>query len=294
MRRGRGMPGRRRAVRVAPRFGALVAGAMPVAAAADMPPGKVPPRARAALTAAIVLLLAALGAVAVDYLLRAGAFRIVNLRLDMEARHTTRAEVLAAARPAVRGNYFAVDLDAVAAAVAALPMVRAVEVRRRWPDSLHLRVAEHRPLARWGGGGIVNADGTVVKFAAAAAPAALPLLSAPQHALNDAVHRLRQWRQRLQGHGLRLEQLTVTPRRSWSAVVRAGGADRGGAVQLLFGREQVERRLARFVDAYEHGLRAVLHRVRRVDLRYPDGFALQWTAGGESEREMRFPAPANN
>jgi len=290
MRRGRGMQNRRGAVRVEPRFGAP----LPVAAEADMPPGKMQPPARLALAAATVLLMTALGVAAVDYLLRDGAFRIVDLRLEMEARHTTRAEVLKAAWPAVAGNYFAVDLNAVAAAVAALPMVRAVEVRRRWPDSLHLRVAEHRPLARWGGGGIVNADGTLVKFAAGAAPAALPLLSAPQHALTEAAQRLRRWRRRLQGHGLHLEQLTVTPRLSWSAAVRAGGEGEGGAVQLLFGRGQVERRLARFVDGYENGLRAVFHRVRRVDLRYPDGFAVQWTAGGGPESELRGAAPANN
>jgi len=290
MRRGHRMQNRRGAVRVEPRFGAPPGAVAKV----DLPPGRMQPRAWFALTAATVLLMAALGMVAVDYLARDGAFPIVHLAVEMEARHATRAEVLAAARPAVQGNYFAVDLDAVAAAVAALPMVRAVEVRRRWPDSLHLRVAEHRPLARWGGGGIVNADGTLVKFAARAAPAALPLLGAPEHALAEAAQRLRQWQQRLQGRGLRLEKLTVTPRLSWSAVVRAGGADAGGAVQLLFGREQVERRLARFIGGYENGLRAVFHRVRRVDLRYPDGFAVQWTAGGEGERELRIPAPASD
>lgn len=291
MRRRRDMQNRRGAVRVEPRFDAPVAGAMSVAVAkVDPPPGKMRPLARFALTAATVLLMATLAMVAVDYLARAGAFRIVNLTVETEARHVTGAEVQAAAWPAVRGNYFAVDLDAVAAAAAALPMVRKVEVRRRWPDSLHLRVAEHRPLARWGGGGIVNADGTLVKFAPGAAPAALPLLSAPEHALAAAAQALHAWQQRLRGHGLRLEQLTVTPRLSWSAVVRAAGE--GGAVQLLFGREQVERRLGRFVDGYENCLRAVFAQVRRVDLRYPDGFAVQWT-GGEGECEPRTAAPAN-
>lgn len=292
MRRGRDRQNRRGAVRVEPRFGAPAAGAMPVTVAkVDPPPGNMQPLARFALTAATVLLMATLAMVAVDYLARAGAFRIVNLTVETAARHVTGAEVRAAAWPAVRGNYFAVDLDAVAAAAEALPMVRTVEVRRRWPDSLHLRVAEHRPLARWDGGGIVNADGTLVKFAPGAAPATLPLLGAPEHALAKAAQTLHAWRQRLRGHGLRLEQLTVTPRLSWSAVVRARGE--GGAVQLLFGREQMERRLGRFVAGYENCLRAVFAQVRRVDLRYPDGFAVQWT-GGEGECEPRTAAPANN
>jgi len=129
--------------------------------------------------------------------------------------------------------------------------------------SLHAVVTDQTGFYPTGGGQpgdsgcLLRADGTSVKFAARAAPAALPRLGAPEHALAEAAQRLRQWQQRLQGRGLRLEKLTVTPRLSWSAVVRAGGADAGGAVQLLFGREQVERRLARFIGGYENGLRAV-------------------------------------
>ena len=52
--------------------------------------------------------------------------------------------------PYAQRGFFAVDLDAAQDAVAQLPWVETAEVRKRWPDTLEVRVVEHKPFARWG------------------------------------------------------------------------------------------------------------------------------------------------
>jgi cell division protein FtsQ len=61
----------------------------------------------------------------------------------------TPTQIEYAARSAVAGNFFTVNLDAVRAAFEKLPWVRKAEVRRRWPDGLELAIEEHVAAARW-------------------------------------------------------------------------------------------------------------------------------------------------
>src|SRR5690606_33397279 len=75
------------------------------------------------------------------------------------------AEVLAAADVAVGTPLARVDTDAVAARVAELRLVESVEVRRGWPSTLHLEVAERVPvlaLAEEGGYLLVDREGVAV------------------------------------------------------------------------------------------------------------------------------------
>lgn len=75
------------------------------------------------------------------------------------------AEVLAAADVAVGTPLARVDTDAVAARVAELRLVESVEVRRGWPTTLHLEVAERVPvlaLAEEGGYLLVDREGVGV------------------------------------------------------------------------------------------------------------------------------------
>ena len=82
-----------------------------------------------------------------------------RLAVTGEFRQVDEAAVREAVLPMVRDGFFAVDLDQVRAAVAALPWVEKVEVRKRWPDRLEVSLSEHTPVARWGEDRMLSEDG---------------------------------------------------------------------------------------------------------------------------------------
>jgi cell division protein FtsQ len=97
-------------------------------------------------------------------------------------QEVTPTQIEYAARNAVAGNFFTVNLDAVRAAFEKLPWVRKAEVRRRWPDGLELAIEEHVAAARWkhaegAEARLVNREGEVF---AAASNAELPLFVGPE------------------------------------------------------------------------------------------------------------------
>src|SRR5512140_1656598 len=83
------------------------------------------------------------------------------LRVDAEFNHVSAEQIRAATAAHLGTGFFAIDLDRVRASVAALPWVERVEVRKRWPDTLEVRVLEREPFARWGADRLVSHDRTL-------------------------------------------------------------------------------------------------------------------------------------
>jgi cell division protein FtsQ len=70
----------------------------------------------------------------------------------------------------------------------------------------------------------------------------------------------------------KIVQISLSPRWAWQLRL-----DNGMVLEL--GREQMEQRLARFVQVYPYSLAAMQQPVRYVDLRYRNGFAAYLSGG---------------
>jgi cell division protein FtsQ len=217
-----------------------------------------------AMTAILALLYAGL-----QWLLRSTLFPLHEVTVQGRLMHTAREDVERATRGRVRGNFFAVDLAEVRAALEALPWVRSVRVRRVWPDRLEVTLEEHVPLAHWGESALVNSFGE--RFDARS-DAALPRLDGPEGTASEVAGRLRRFGEILAPLRLKVTQLVLTPRFAWRLTLDSG-------LHIELGRDvgahPVELRLARFAAAYPQTLAKVQQRHDYVDLRYPNGFALR-------------------
>src|SRR5207249_10931238 len=108
------------------------------------------------LVVAAALLFAFAG---LQFLVHSPLFPIRELEVDHGLKHSTRQQIEAAVRGSIAGNFFAVDLSAIRAAIEQLPWGRRVTVRRVWPDRREVSVEERVGVGRWGGGGVVNTCG---------------------------------------------------------------------------------------------------------------------------------------
>ena len=211
------------------------------------------------------LALLALSAGALHALLRSEMFPLRRVELTAPAQHLTREQVEAAVRGRITGNFFAVDVASVRAAVEALPWVRRAAVRRVWPDLLEVTVEEHVPLARWGDGELVNIHGE--RFAGRV-EMTLPLLVGPPGAEGEVARQYLRFAAAVAPLGTALERVVLTPRFAWQLRLANG-------LHLMLGRDagQAEARLRRFIEIYPAVEKTRPHEY--VDLRYPNGFALR-------------------
>jgi cell division protein FtsQ len=230
-----------------------------------------PPLFQAALIAFTVLLVLSAAVFGIDWLLRADSFPVRNVRFEGEFRHVTHAELASAVKDVVRRNFLTVDLDAVKEKVEELPWVRTASVRRHWPRDVAVQFTEQHPVARWGAEAWVNDEGRVIKVQADDLPADAPELSGPAGTGSRVLEQFHLLRPRFQSIGQDIQRLTLTARHSWRIELVNG-------MVLVLDREDPAPKVDRFVRSYSRTLAAVASGVRQVDLRYANGFAVQWSA----------------
>ena len=185
----------------------------------------------------------------------------------------SRAQIEHAARTALSGNLFGVDLDEARPAFEKLPWVRSASLRRQWPDAMELALEEHVAVARWspadGEQRLVNTHGEV--FAASAGDE-LPAFSGPEGSAAAMLARYREFDSQLAKIQRKTLVLTLSAREAWQVRL-----DDGVLVDL--GRDQprqpLTERLTRLTDHYVAAREKVNTPIVAVDVRYPNGFALR-------------------
>ncbi|GAB2490262.1 cell division protein FtsQ/DivIB [Arenimonas alkanexedens] len=191
-----------------------------------------------------------------------------SLAVTGEFAQVDEAAVRQAVLPQVQRGFFAVDLAEVRDAVAALPWVERVEVRKRWPDRLEVSLTEHTPVARWADGRLLSEDGKL--FAAPeGAGEGLPLFEGPEGRASELMSFHSLARPLFLTVGAKVASVQLSPRGSWSLQL-----DDGTRVEA--GRGDPQARLARFARLLprlrENDARVLV----RADLRYTNGFTLVW------------------
>jgi cell division protein FtsQ len=169
----------------------------------------------------------------------------------------------------VQGGYFNIDVDLIRHTVDALPWVKSATVRRVWPDAIRIRVVEQQPLARWSDGGLVNTEGELFYPATASYPSGLHEFSAPAGMERTVTEQYRSMSAALAPLDLSITRLQLDARHAIRLWLNNG-------IELVLGREQQTERLQRFVMVYEKSLAEHAARIKRIDLRYSHGMAVQW------------------
>lgn len=183
--------------------------------------------------------------------------------------HVDAQRVRDAAAPYLTGNFFTVDVRRLQRAVEALPWVRHAEVRRAWPEAIHVTVTEQEAVARWGEDGMVNEAGEIFEPPRTSYPTGLPALRGPEGSGKTVVKALKDMSAMLVPLDLRIVRVNLDERRAWSLELDNG-------MQLILGRGDGYRRLLKFVRFYRRALQGRAAQVERVDLRYSNGFAVRW------------------
>jgi len=241
--------------------------------------------------------LLALGALlALDRLYHWEYLRIREVEVHGRFTRVDGGQVRAVVESALPGHYFSVELAGIEARVEQLPWVFSASVRRRWPDTLVVEVAEVQPVAQWGEHQWLNLTGDLVERPAAAERRDLPMLSGPQEHREAVWRAFLDWSKAFATKGLMLDALRFDARGlcyltlSVSALAQQRSAADGQIapafkatpVALIVQQHNAGARIERFVRALRHSLIGDFSAIRSIDLRYPNGFAVNWKAGAQA------------
>ncbi len=221
----------------------------------------------------MVLALVVLGIVSGGmYLHQEDTLPIVHITVEGAFTHVDKEALVAAVSSYARGGFTSVDVASIRVAGEALPWVKQVQVRRVWPDSLHLIVDEQVAIARWGSKSLVNEQGEKFLSPDNAFPAGLAMLNGPDNSQKVVTKRYQKMAEALSGLNLAIKRLEMDQRRAWSMTL-------SNNMKVILGRADSEKRFKRFLKAYKNVLHRYRAQIAEMDMRYTNGLSVIWKQG---------------
>ena len=192
---------------------------------------------------------------------------VVEVKGDF--RYQDKRHLQDALGPHVDGGFFTVDVSAIRSAAEHLPWVYKATVKRVWPATLRIYIEEQQAVAQWGEQGYLNKKGEPFYPKQMNPALELPALAGPEgHELKvlESYHRVTRT---LAPLGMAVAGVELDNRRAWHLQVSEG-------VLLELGRTDTRARLQRFISAYPIVFAGRIEHLKRVDLRYSNGFSVDW------------------
>jgi cell division protein FtsQ len=189
-----------------------------------------------------------------------------------DLQRVSRSQLESMVNDSLQGGFLWVDLAYVREPLEQLPWIFRVVVKRRWPGSLEIQVTEQLPIARWGDDAYVNHEGEVFRPRQVQSMPELPLLYGPPNSQLRLMQNFMHMQEQLAAIKLQVTELNLDERGGLRARLSDGS-------ELVFGRGDMEEKLARYLGVFHAELETRQAQVRSVDLRYKHGLAVAWNTG---------------
>jgi len=228
----------------------------------------------ATIKAVFVCLCLYLSLIGVRQLDLAHAFPFTNVKI-YGAHALSHEELQRIVLPFLHHGFFTISIEALHDRLLQNPWISRVVVRRKWPDELTILLEERVPIARWNKATLLSTRGELfvpeemTSDLHKASYQALPSLIGPlnQHVLMlgyfQNINRL------LQTIHVRIRELDLNAHATWKLTLDNG-------IVLYIGYKDVLTRVGQFAKVYPKLLNEEKGVIASVDLRYPNGMAVQW------------------
>ena len=169
-------------------------------------------------------------------------------------------------------NLYLLDDKSLEKEIENIPWIHSASMTHVWPDKLVVKIFEQQPVAFWGENEMLAENGEIIKAVLDDKKGSLPMLYSPDGKGRNMATGFLKIREMMKGFPVKLVEFKEDARGSWKIKLENG-------MTLKIGREHQEKRLKRFMVAYNESLKEVINKVSEVDLRYTNGFAVKWKKG---------------
>lgn len=169
----------------------------------------------------------------------------------------------------INGGFFSFNAGELRSALTVLPWVYNVSIRRIWSSELEIAVAEQKALARWNKTQLISNLGTLFTPPIATIPKDLPELQGFEGSQKIVLARLEQFDRLLEPLHIKITTLRVSDRETLFLVLN-------NHIQVYLGRKDIDKRFEKLVCFYRQIIGNRSDQVEYIDLRYPNGLAIQW------------------
>lgn len=191
------------------------------------------------------------------------------VKIEGAFQYTNKDKLKAALTPEMKKGFYHADMDTVHRLISALPLVEKVDVKRVWPDAVHIKIVEQKPIVRWGANALLNKQGDVLIPDNIDEFKNLPLITGPEGQEKKLLEIMKGVYIVLRDKSLQLAEFHVNERRAWRLKLASG-------LEMQLGRKAPLENMQRFLQTMDLLGEEQIAMMASVDTRYPNGYAVTW------------------
>ena len=226
----------------------------------------------------------------VSWLNQPGNFPFKKVELVNRLENQESKELQKIAAKALNGGFFSLDVAEFRAELLnQLPWVKAVSVRKVWPNKLLVEITENKPVVRWLSAELktehyqlLSEDGIVFEPELTDAQKlkfnSMALFSGPKVNAKKILNKCFEISNNLKKVDLGIKHCGMNKRRTWTLTLSTMDVkkEHDKNLDIKLGKEKIIQQLDRFIDVFSGKLKQYLSSIEYVDLRYSNGFSVKW------------------
>ncbi len=202
-------------------------------------------------------------------LIQSDRWKISQLEVAAEYKRITPEQLRLMVAKTPERSFFRLDAEHVKANIESMSWVSYAHVVKQWPDTLKITIKEHKAIAIWNEKDLLNESGEVFQVDAVDHLKALPHLYGLSENSAATLENFKRFNQLLKPVGFEINLARVNERGDWQLTLRNG-------LEVMLGSEKHEARILRMAETWEQLLAASEQLPERIDLRYSNGYVVQW------------------
>jgi len=206
-------------------------------------------------------------------------FSIKQVRLHQQGHHVNVAEITPIISRHTQGSFFSFNADRLRKRLLLVPWVESVTVRRHWPDALSITLHERRPVAIWNESGLLDDQGSVFYPSIDTFPDHLPRLSGRFEEPNSLWSSYQRFQEVILVMGMHIDALSAVSPNAWQLRLSNG-------IVVMLPRDETDQAMRRWVSVYPTLMKGHMDKIKRIDLRYGHGLAVQWVSQDGTLRDQ--------
>lgn len=168
-----------------------------------------------------------------------------------------------------KNGFFYINVIGMKYKILALPWVASAEIRRKWPDTIVVTLAQEQAVAQWGASALVNKKLRLFMPPPATFLPNLPILFGDEERLIEIFTTYTQAQNILTALNFKIKAMILQPHQYWELQLDNG-------IILYLKEPQVLNQLAFLVKIYNKLIHEHENPPKSIDLRYADGLAVKW------------------
>ncbi len=196
-------------------------------------------------------------------------WEISNVVIDAEFKRVNSEQIRITVAANKQRSFFKLNANEIRDNLLQIPWVKEVSVNKKWPDTLRIRLKEHKAVAVWNELKLLNSNGDIFEVDSLEDLSSLPHFNSKTANSKIVWNKYMRFNDIIKNIGFDIVSCEISTIGSWNLVLNNG-------INLIVGSDYQDAKLVRLAETWESLLKTNETLPSYVDLRYTNGYAVKW------------------